>query len=444
MNRQKIKNNNFKKIALLGLGKDNLALLQLLDKHQAPVTITICDFRDKSKLEKIKLKHLKVNYQLGSTFNNNLEKFDILYRSPGWTLKCPGIKRAREINKNIKITSALNLFFALCPSKNIIGVTGTKGKGTTATLITKILESAYKNKHQVFLGGNIGISPLSFLEKITPSDYVVLELSSFQLEDLKHSPKIAIITNLFPEHLAPADPNNPNYHSSLATYFNAKVNIARGRENKYLIANQSLKSKLERINLDSNIIYFSKSKLKTSLVGNYNQENIGASVALAKLLKIKPAVYEEVIASFSNLEHRLELVREINGIKYYNNSFSTTPQSTILDLKSFSTGIIQIAGGADKGANFKNLAKTIKEKTTILILLPGLGSEQIREELEKIKFPQDRLKLASNMKVAVAMARKAASPGDTILLSTACASFGIFKNYKERGNLFKEYVKKIK
>lgn len=435
---------NLKNIALLGLGKDNLALLYLFEKHKAPVTITICDFRQKDKLPKLKLKNIKLFYQLGASFNTNLEKFDILYRSPGWPLNCPGIRAAYKLNKKIEVTSALNFFFDLCPSKNIIGVSGTKGKGTTATLIYKILKSAYKNKREVFLGGNIGIAPLSFLEKIKTNDYVVLELSSFQLEDLKHSPKIALLTNLFPEHLAPADPNNPNYHSSLNSYFKAKLNIAKGPSNKFLIANLSLKDSLEKLKLEKDIIYFSKSELKTKLVGDYNKENIAASVALAKLLKIKPSVYEPVIAKFGNLEHRLRLVAKKADVKYYNNSFSTTPESSILDLKSFSGGIIQIAGGADKGASFKNLAKTILEKTSHLILLPGKGSEKIAKELEKIKFPKVRLHFATSMESAVNKAFKLSKPHDIVLLSTACASFGIFKNYKERGELFEKYVNKIK
>lgn len=441
---EKKQKSNLKKIALLGLGKDNIALLNLFDKHKAPAVFTICDFREKNKLPKLKLKNIKPLYQLNSSFNTNLEKFDILYRSPGWPLNCPGLKKAIKLNKEIEITSALNLFFELCPSKNIIGVSGTKGKGTTATLITNILKTAYKNKRRVFLGGNIGIPPLSFLEKINKDDYIVLELSSFQLEDLKYSPKIAILTNLFPEHLAPADPNNPNYHSSINSYFQAKLNIAKSKENKHLIANLSLKNKLEKAGIKKDVIYFSKSELKTKLVGDYNKENIAASVSLAKLLKVSPSIYEPVIAKFGNLKHRLRLVASKNGVKYYNNSFSTTPESTALDLKSFSGRIIQIAGGADKGASFKDLAKTILEKTTKLILLPGKGSEKIALELEKIKFPKENLTLAPDMKEAVSSASKLAEPNDTVILSTACASFGIFKNYKQRGELFEEYVNKIK
>jgi UDP-N-acetylmuramoylalanine--D-glutamate ligase len=427
-------------IAILGLGKDNLEVLRILDKNKVPVNITICDFREKTSLPEHKTKNLNLNYQLGLKFNQNLDKFDILFRSPGWPLSCPGIKSAKDKNKKIKITSALNFFFEISPSKNIIGVTGTKGKGTTATLIYQIIKNNIPKKQKVFLGGNIGISPLSFLEKIKTNDIIVLELSSFQLEDLKYSPKISVITNLFKEHLQPADPNNPNYHTSLEKYWQAKLNIAK-HGNKYLVANKKLKTKLQKEQLNSKIIYFSSSKLPSKLMGDYNRENIAAATEVAKILKIKKDNYQKVIANFSNLEHRLELVLQKNEIYYYDNSFSTTPESTILDLQSFSKPIIQIAGGADKGASYNKLAKVIKKKTELLILLPGAGSEKIKLALKSEKYHPKKIKTAKDMKEAVEIAKRHAKPGHIILLSTGCASFGIFKNYKERGDLFKKYVR---
>jgi UDP-N-acetylmuramoylalanine--D-glutamate ligase len=435
------KKNKLTKIALLGLGLDNLALLELLDKNNAPIEVTVCDFRDKNKLPNIKIKNLKINYQLGTGFNKNLGNFSLLFRSPGWPLNCPGIQEALK-NKTTKLSSPLNLFFNLVPTKNIIGVTGTKGKGTTATLIYKILLANKKiSRKNVFLGGNIGITPLSFLNKIKPEDYVVLELSSFQLEDLEYSPKISVITNLFKEHLAPADPNNPNFHSSINKYWKAKLNIAKKGENKYLIANESLKKIVNKEKINGKLIYFSKCDFPSKLTGNYNRQNIAAAIEVVKLLKVKLEIYKKVIAQFGNLEHRLELVTEINKVKYFDNSFSTTPESTALDLESFNVPIIQIAGGADKGANFKNLAKIIKQKTDFLILLPGHGSDRIKSELKKINFPETKLALANNMLEAVKIAKQKATPSSVVLLSTACASFGIFKNYKERGDLFKKYVR---
>lgn len=411
---------NGKKIALLGLGLDNQALLALLKSQKIKAEITIKDGRQDPR-----------------GFNKNLYKFDILFRSPGWPILCPGVQEAIKKGKT-EISSPLNVFFALCPSKNIIGVTGTKGKGTTASLIYKILKDAGK---RVWLGGNIGVSPLTFLNKIKASDYVVLELSSFQLEDLKYSPRISVITNLYKEHLAPADPNNPNFHHSYNAYWQAKLNITKGRENKYLVANKSLAPKLKREKIAGKLIFSATSSLPSKLIGNYNQENIGAALEVAKILKIKASQVQKTIANFGNLEHRLELVEEINGVKYFDNSFSTTPESTILDLKSFDGPIVQIAGGADKGASFKNLAKTIKAKVKFLILLPGKGTLRIKKELNAVKFEKEKIKETADMKEAVKIAEQKANAGDIVLLSTACASFGIFKNYKERGDLFKKYVR---
>ena len=192
------------------------------------------------------------------------------------------------------------------------------------------------------------------------------------------------------------------------------------------------------------IIFFQESDLASKLVGTYNRQNIAAAVAVANILKIKTTVYETVIKRFGNLEHRLELVKEENNIKFFDNSFSTTPESTVLDLNSFSGQIIQIAGGADKGANFKPLAKTIKTKTSELILLPGQGSDNLKKELTKINFPSNKLHLAKDMEKAVELAKRFARPGATVLLSAGCASFGIFKNYKERGDLFQKYVRQTK
>lgn len=434
-----------KSIAILGLGLENISLLRIFDKHKLTTKITVCDFRNKKNLPPLDLRNIKVDYRLEENFNKNLFDFDLLFRSPGWPLSCPGIKEAIKY-KSI-ISSPMNFFLENCPTKNIIGVTGSKGKGTTATLIYKIIENSLKEKKskaKVYLGGNIGIAPLSFLEKIKKDDFVVLELSSFQLEDLKYSPRISVLTNIFKEHLSPADPNNPNYHSSEKKYFQAKLNIAAFKENLYLVANSKLKTKIDKIKTNKpqgKVLYFSKNDNTSKLVGDFNQENIAAAELVVKLLKIKSSVIKKTINNFKNLEHRLELVLEKDGRRFFDNSFSTTPESTIADLKSFSSNLIQIAGGADKGADFKNLAKTIKEKTNFLILLPGVGTERLKKELNKINFSKNLVFEARDMKEAVLKAKKESIFGSVILLSTACASFGLFKNYKERGDLFKKYVK---
>ncbi len=433
---------NKEKIALLGLGLENQSLLKFLIKKNSKIDLTICDLRNKNEINKI-LKKIKINkkikLQTEKNFNNNLEEFSLLFRSPGWPISCPGIQKAIQMGS--KLSSPMNLFFQLCPTKNIIGVSGSKGKGTTSSLIYQIINN---NNKKCFLGGNIGIAPFEFINKIRKNDFVVLELSSFQLEDLSYSPKIAVLTNIFKEHLSPADPTNPNFHKNFKFYVDAKINIAAyQKKDEYLIVNQKIKKYLKKYKLKSKIIYFQKSKTKSKLVGDFNQENIAAAEIVAKILKINKKIITKTINNFSNLEHRLEFVRQINNVNYFDNSFSTTPESTIADLKSFKKNIILLAGGSDKGANFLKLAKEIKKRVKLIIFFPGKGSDRIIKSLKSVNFPSEKIKTCNNMQAAVKLANQKSTEKDTVLLSTACASFGIFKNYKERGSLFKEAVQKL-
>jgi UDP-N-acetylmuramoylalanine--D-glutamate ligase len=437
-----------KKLALLGLGLENRALLQYLQRSKLNFNITICDFRSQEKindkLKKINLNPQNYRYQLQNKFNTNLYKYELLVRSPGWSLSCPGIKAAKKAK--VETSSAMNIFFQICPSKNIIGITGSKGKGTTATLITEILKN---NNKQVHLGGNIGIAPFDFIENIKKNDYVVLELSSFQLEDLSFSPKYAIITNLYHEHLSPADPQNPNYHHSFKDYLLAKANIFKHKKyNDYLITKDDVifeyknnaPESLE--NYQGKLLKYKKAELETKLKGIYNLENIGASLKLTELLDLDIKKSLEAIKNFKNLEHRLEFVAKKKGVKYFNNSFATTPESTLLDINSFTENLILIAGGPDKGADFSLLAQTITKKIKKLILFPGKGSEKIKTSLLENKYKETDIIDVNSMQEAMDIAKQNSQKGDIILLSPACASFGLFKNYKERGKLFKEEVNK--
>ncbi len=437
-----------KKIALLGLGLENQALLELLAKYNITTDITICDFKTlvalKSITAKLKLKSLKLNYQLKKKSNQKLDNFDILFRSPGWPLNYPGIKQA--IKKKVTISSSMNMFFQICASKNIVGVTGSKGKGTTASLIAKILQD---QKKKIFLGGNIGIAPLSFVDKVKSGDWIVLELSSFQLEDLAYSPKYSVITNLYPEHLSAADPNNPNFHKNFKAYIQAKLNIAGNQNNlgKFIVNEKACRT-IEKEVFNFVKIYagkittFKPEVLPTKLVGDFNFENIGGALTLTKVLKLNLKQAKRTIKNYKNLEHRLEWVANIKKVTYYNNSFCTTPASTILDLKSFTTPIILIAGGPDKGTSFDALARTINSKVKLLILFPGRGSDRLKQSLKKANYPKNQIKLVNSMTEAVKIAKQQAISNDVVLLSPACASFGLFNNYKERGALFKQAVKK--
>jgi UDP-N-acetylmuramoylalanine--D-glutamate ligase len=293
------------------------------------------------------------------------------------------------------------------------------------------------------LGGNIGLAPFDFFEKIASTDWVVLELSSFQLEQGTASPHIGVITNFTREHLAPADPNNPNYHKTMGAYWNAKWNIAKWQnKNDWLIANQRLTKKISA-KRDWNVIFTDRCDWPSKLLGVHNQENAALAVAAAKLAKIKTESMQRALAKFKGLEYRIEFIREIKGIKYYNDSFATTPDATITALKSFAEPIILLAGGADKKSDFKILAKEIKKRTKFVIIFNGEGGKRIYTALTNIKYPKDNIVGVNSMKEAVAYFKKQAIAGDIVLLSTACASFGIFKSYKDRGKQFTEAVKKL-
>jgi len=479
-----------KKIAILGLGAENYAVLKFLFGKVKGAQITVCDKRSNQELgDKYKELTKKVSWNLGATFNKKLYQYDILFRSPGWPLDCPGIKEAiARTNADLTRTHAeraartmlyspIRLFFDLCPTKKIIGVTGTKGKGTTASLIYEIIRQAGK---RVWLGGNIGIAPFEFIKKIKDNDWAVLELSSFQLEDLETSPRIAVITNFYREHLASADPNNPNFHSSLLKYRNAKLNILKWQKAGDLaVLNRRFGGKIGRRRSKSQLLYFTKSTLQSRLPGEHNRENIAAAETVARLMNIKPAVIAKAVANFKGLEHRLEMVREIKGVhphtrsvysknqggissrasglpsprlssrnsgvgvKYYNDSFATTPESTIIAIKSFKPPIVLLAGGADKGANFRSMAQAIKTRVKFTVLFKGLATPRIEKELRRVGYPKSQVKVVADIKNAVKLARKKIGKTGIVLMSPACASFGMFKNYKERGALFKREVKKI-
>jgi len=422
-----------KKIALLGLGLENYSLARWLLKHRINCRLTVLDARSKRDLKKLPAE--KINYVLGKNYDRGLTDYDIIVRALGYPQKSEALVKAKSAG--VKITSAINLFFELCPTKNIIGVTGTKGKGTTASLIQHLLKKAGQ---KVFLGGNIGIAPFDFIDKLDKKSYAVLELSSFHLEDIEHSPHLAVVTNFYAEHLAPADPVNPNYHPSLKNYWSAKLKIAFFQNSgDFLIANQKLKARLKNSGLKSNIRYFGKADLKSKLLGEHNKENVAAVVLAARLLKIKPAIIKRAVGDFKGLEHRLELVAVKDNRRYYNDSFATTPEASITALNSFEPGhILLLAGGASKASDFSSFAGEVKKCVHEIVLLPGKGSREIKIALNAAKFKH--VHTAPDMKQAVAAAERFSQPGDVILLAPACASFGIFKNYKDRGEQFKRAV----
>lgn len=432
-------------IILIGLGSENYALLSYLKERGVKIRPTVLSIASRSIMEKQypalkKWKHIK--WQTGKPSWSQLKTYSLIIASPGAYLS-PSLRRRLKKNKT-GVIQPMQLFFDWCPTANIIGVTGTKGKGTTASLIYAILK---QGKKCVWLGGNIGIAPLAFLPDIKKNDWVVLELSSFQLQDITTSPYIAVLTNFSPEHLAPADKNNPNYHLSLSHYWQAKYKIFKFQKRSDIaIVNQKLKARIQKEKPRGKVITFSQSKLPSRLLGKHNQENIAAAVAVGQVVGISKENIARAVKNFKGLPYRLEKIATKDGITYYNDSFATTPEATITALKAFPKKVILLAGGADKGADFTVLAEAIAKYTKVVILFKGTALKKLKKSIEKVEKKNKKkilFSVVNSMNEAIKQARMIAKKGDTILLSPACASFGLFKNYKDRGEQFNREVGKI-
>lgn len=462
--------------AVLGLGIENLALVKYLLTRGEKVTV--CDSRDQTVLGNryYELKDGGVDFRLGPDYLQRLTDFTEVFRSPGLPLFHPAIQRARAAG--VRITSAMRLFVDVCPCP-IIGVTGTKGKGTTSSLIYRILELSQAQKgHRAFLGGNIGIAPFGFIEELGADDLVVLELSSFQLEDFEKSVDIAVITNITEDHLAPADPVNPNYHRSRADYIQAKANLFRhqdsggvtilnmadptSRELQALVQGQLLtygdrpqpQGAWYADENEVRAIWWNLNGLSERLIssesiqvrGEHNLLNISAAALASRTAGADIESIREGITGYRGLEHRLEYVGTVNQIQFFDDSFATAPDPTMVAIRAFTEPIVLIAGGADKGADFSQLAEEILGGNVTAVILIGvtgpLIGAQIQASAERSGRPLPELVYGcQNMTEIVATAFRKAPPGGVVLLSTACASFGMFRNYKERGDLFKNEVR---
>jgi len=457
-----------KNIAVLGLGLETLDLIHWLKQHVQNSSITIFDQKTDSELksELTQIKDLQsskvfktISFSLGKNYlQSGLTDFNIIFRSPGFYRLHPAVIKA--VKKNIPISSSIKLFFQLCPCP-IIGVTGTKGKGTTTALIHKILQSSGKSS---YLAGNIGKSPLQLLAKLTKKDIVCLELSSFQLQDIQQSPHTAVVLNIASEHL--------DVHKNTNEYRQAKANIINFQTKKdyaVLNADYSFSASLKNKTLAS-VFFFSRQKQvkgsyvkdnkiylnlnkpiligstdKLLLRGQHNWENITAAITAASLNKADTSSIKKAVFSFKGLVHRLQLIKTINKVSFYNDSFSTTPETAIAAIKSFTQPIIIILGGSDKGSDYTQLAQEIVKSSNIkTIILIGHMTEKIHQAINQANgFKGKTIKGLTNMQQIVNKAFALSEPGDAIILSPACASFDMFKNYKHRGNQFKYWVKKL-
>lgn len=412
-----------KKILILGFGKEGQDTYKFLRKLFSNKAIGIADKNEFliSNSQFLNLKKDKgIKWHLGKDYLKALKNYDVIIKSPGIPFKI----LPKESLK--KITTQTKIFFDYCQGK-IIGVTATKGKSTTASLIYKILK---KGGIKVHLVGNIGKPVLSTLLKTKTDDIFVYELSSHQLYNLKKSPYIAVLLNIYPEHL--------DYYRNFKEYAKAKANITKYQtKNDFLIYNKENE-------LVKKIAKASMAK-KISIQGKYYQLDRNAAKKVGEIFRISKNDIEEAIHDFKGLPHRLEYVGTFKGITFYNDALSTIPETTMAALDFLGNKVETIfLGGFDRGLNFKNLEKRILEsKIKNLILFPPSG-DRIWRELSSFKKKREfKAVLVQNMRDGVRKAYQYTQKGKICLLSTASPSFGIFRDYKEKGNLFKKYVKQF-
>ena len=441
-----------KMIAVTGYGMEGKAVTNYLLKHGIkPVLFDTKPWEAWSKEDQEEIKQREINFIFGPDCFKELKGFEIAFRSPGIRLKDLKIE-------NLKITSQTKWFFEHCPAK-IIGVTGTKGKGTTSSLIWEILNA---NEKKAFLTGNIGkVSPLEILDDLTADDWVVYELSSFQLQDLEKSPHIGVVLMVTSEHL--------DYHKDTQEYVQAKEAIVKYQTPQdFAVINADFPSSVKIGELSpGEKFYFSRKKevnhgcfvkdgaivgpkpdgslieiikiKDLQLKGAHNLENVCAAIEVARAAGCKMEPTRQAIRDFKGLEHRLEFVAEKNGIKFYNDSFSTTPETAVAAIQSFSEPLVVILGGSSKNSDFSELGKTIREASNINTLII-IGDEAPKIQASIGKSSIKILTGAKNMAEIFGQVRSVAQSGDVVLLSPACASYGMFKNYKDRGEQFKRYV----
>lgn len=437
------------KVALIGFAVENKSVYRhFAAKGIKPV---VCDQNTEIEIPE------GSESQLGSNYLDNLDRFDIIVRSVGIH---PSVILDNNPGTESKITTAINLFFEECKTP-IIGVTGTKGKGTTSTLIHRILEAAGKRS---LLAGNIGVPALDVLNEAASADFVVLELSSFQLYDVKYSPQIAVCLMVVPEHL--------NWHSDFNDYKASKSNLFRyqysdsvaifnalndsstsiaaaspaSKKLTYAVpaANESVPS-VYTVRVEGNSILCRDQVImdtnEVKLRGRHNLENVCAAIAATwDITNGDIEAIRSAVSNFSGLEFRLQRIRELDGVQYINDSFSTTPETSIAAIKSFTEPKILIVGGSDKGIPFDDLADEIVASNIKKVLAIGDQGQVIAELLSQKGYHDFELEGLNSMEAIVNKARAAASPGDVVLLSAGAASFGMFKDYKDRGKQFTDAV----
>ena len=455
-----LKSMNGKKIAFCGIGRSNLPLISLFSKYGAKTYA--CDKREESAFADIldTVKQAGAEIRCGEDYLDNLD-VDIIFRAPGMYFNLPVLQNF--IKKGVVVTSEMEVFFDICPCK-IYAITGTDGKTTTTTIVSEVLQKSGK---KVYKGGNIGTPLLPLIEEMTADDVAVVELSSFQLISMRRSPDVAAITNIYPDHL--------NVHKDMEEYIGAKTNIlchqnafsraVLNADNEETVKLESLVrgnlyefshlKKLEKgayLDDEGYLCFAENGKVekiinKDDIVipGMHNVENYLTAIAILHG-DVDNKYFAEVAKTFGGVEHRIEFVRELDGVRYYNDSIATSPASVTAGLCAFSQKMIIIAGGSDKQLDYSTLSGAINDHVKVLVLLGETANKIDKAVREDKKYNPDNIKIihTDTLEKAVDIARENAKSGDVISLSPASASFDKYKDFEERGRHFKSIVKGLK
>lgn len=442
-----------KNVLILGLGISGVSTVKALDKLGAKISIS--DLKDVNDLKEnlSQINHLDIDLFLG-TNNVPLDNIDLIVKSPGIPLNLEIFKKAYE--KGIEVITDLELAYRISPDSNIIAITGTNGKTTTTTLVGDFFKKAGFTTH---VAGNIGVGILWDIVNSTKEDIFVIEASSFQLESTKEfNPKISLVLNITPDHL--------NWHNTLDNYINAKKKIFQNQgESGYTVLNyDDLSVRKMKDEINSNIIWFSVDSrlsngifvegeyvvikdgekieriVKTheiALPGKHNLENALASIAIGWIMGVDIRTMESVLKTFPGVEHRIEYVDILDGVRFYNDSKGTNSDASIKAIEAINNPIVLIAGGMDKGTDFDDFILSFSGKVKALVLL-GETKDKIKDTAIKYGFKD--IFLVENMKEAVKTSFSLANEGDNVLLSPACASWDMYPSFEKRGDDFKESV----
>ena len=434
-------------MVVMGLGRfgGGIGVTRWLAEQGAQVTVTDLAPAEKLAESLEQLKDLPVTMRLGGHDPGDLDDCDLLVVSPAVPKERSEFVQ-EAIARGIPLTSEMNLFIERCPARRIIGVTGSAGKSTTTAMLGSVLEAAHQAGAlgPVWVGGNIGQSLLADLPRMRPDDLVVLELSSFQLEDLASlpwSPGLSVITNIQPNHL--------DRHIKMEAYIAAKLNIVRFQKRGDIVfvhrRDEELARRVAELRAESRLERFAFDPLfarDLRVSGQHNRDNAAAAVAVARTLGISDGIIAGGLSSFAGLPHRLEFVACHKGVRYFNDSKSTTPESSCIALEAFEEPVVILVGGGDKGVSFEKLGRRLAARAKAVVCYGQTGRTLFQEVSRHVRdAPAARVVLAEGFEDAVRQAAASAEAGDVVVLSPACNSFDMFANYEQRGERFRQLVR---